>query len=193
MDDIVYTHDDESDHFQDGRPIGTLVDGLMDGQVRPLEVSFFVSGRRPMLGLDEQTVEITGTDVYNTDFGTHTCFERWPCPRNLIFRYTIMDDERFGKTIRPHIKGSHERHSRCVVVADALVCSPRGDLRVIEEDKSKSKAEWASDQERFLQLHGKETAGIPRLKLFVKGMPLRFTEAIHCEQGVFNNSKGVLQ
>ena len=47
-------------------------------------------------------------------------------------------------------------------------------------------------KEQWLQLHDQQTSGIMGLLPLVKGMPIRFTNSIDKERGVFKHARGVL-
>jgi hypothetical protein len=90
----------------------------------------------------------------------------------------------------------HAQQLRAVNYAKA---TNRQVLWVIARDKILSKGDEMSAleierrQERFLELHDRDTAGIMGMLPLVLGMPMRFTYSESREQGVFKHSRGHLR
>ena len=73
-------------------------------------------------------------------------------------------------------------------------------LWVVAHDKPKTAEDAAlkgsalqARRERWLRLHDKQTAGIMGLFPCVRDLPVRFTETVDREKGIFKNSRGVLK
>ena len=90
----------------------------------------------------------------------------------------------------------HAQQLRAVNFAKA---TNRQVLWVIARDKVLTKSEdsaaldLARRQERFLELHDRDTAGVMGMLPLVLDMPVRFTNSENREQGVFKHSRGHLR
>ena len=66
------------------------------------------------------------------------------------------------------------------------------DIPLAAEEATLSKDELEPMRERWLQLHDKQTAGMPGLLLLVQNLPMYFTATESREEGVFKNSRATL-
>ena len=61
-----------------------------------------------------------------------------------------------------------------------------------QEDKALKGDALQKARERWLQFHDQQTSGIMGLLPLVKDMPIRFTDTVDREKGMFKNSRGIL-